>query len=169
MLLYALLLCPGAALVTKSTPDGWHVEDTRFHGPNVLSCVTVSGPQRMPLIGAYLPTSSLAFLPLLESALQLHATSDSVTVLADLNADIYDLTKPRNQLVATTLANYGLLDLLHHFRQRPRFRHRQTWFQMRQGTLHRSRCDCILCTDRQLFESVQLKEPRNYSSDHLML
>ena len=68
----------GAALVTKSNPDGWHVEDTRFHGPNVLSCVIVSGPQQMPLIGAYLPPSSLDLLCLLESALQLCAALDSV-------------------------------------------------------------------------------------------
>ena len=32
----------GVGLLTKSTAQGWHVEDTRMHGPNVLSCVVVS-------------------------------------------------------------------------------------------------------------------------------
>ena len=123
----------------------------------------------MPLIGAYLPPSSLDHLPDLEAALASFNGALNVTVMGDLNADIHDLTHPRHQQVANLLANYGLLDLLNHFRQRRPFRHMKTWYQVREGVLLRSRCDYILGTDRRLFESVGLRDPQQYSTDHLML
>ena len=159
----------GVALITRAQPEGWNIESTRFHGPNVLSCLIVSGTKRMPLVGVYLPPSSLDSLPDFEEALTRFQGYTNIVAAGDLNADITDLASPRNQQVAACLATHGLFDLLPHFRQRRSFRHNTTWYQIRQGTLYQSRCDYILGTDRRLFETVALRDPRSYSTDHLML
>ena len=49
--------------------EGWIVESTRFHGQNVVSCKLVAGNQQTPLIGEYLPPSTLDKLTYLEEAL----------------------------------------------------------------------------------------------------
>ena len=53
----------GVGLVTREWPDGWGIESTRFHGPNVVSCEIVTGPTQTPLVGAYFPPSTLEHLP----------------------------------------------------------------------------------------------------------
>ena len=159
----------GIALITRASPTGWHIESTQFHGPNVLSCLIVSGITRTPFIGAYLPPTSLDDLPFFEEALARFHSYTNIIAAGDFNADITDLTLPRNQAVAASFAAHGLFDLLAHYRQRKRHRHLQTWYQVREGTLLRSRCDYILGTDRRLFENVGLRDPRSYSTDHLML
>jgi hypothetical protein len=98
-----------------SNPKGWHIESTRFHGPNVLSCIINSGDKRMPLIGAYLPPSSLDSLPDFEEALNRFNGFTNIVVAGDFNANIYDLTKPRYQTISACFAAYGLFDLLSHF------------------------------------------------------
>jgi hypothetical protein len=59
--------------------------------------------------------------------------------------------------------------MLHHFQQQKAFTHRQTWWQIRDSKLIRSRCDYILGTDRRLFTTVSIRDPRYFSSDHYML
>ena len=90
-------------------------------------------------------------------------------LLGDLNVDLLQLRSNRNQEVAALIATYGLEDMLLHFKQRKSFTHRQTWHQLRDGKLLRSRCDYILGTDRRLFETVGIRDPRHYSSDHYMI
>ena len=158
----------GIGLLEKENQDGWHTESLLFHGPNVLSCVLASGTKRVPLIGGYLPPSTLMHLPHLEEALDRFAGGDPIC-LGDLNVDLHDLTKERNQLVADCVASCGLFDLLPHFRQRARFRHKTTWWQVRGGAVHRSRCDYVIGTDRRLFESVSTRDPRSHSSDNFLL
>jgi exonuclease III len=94
----------GVALITRANPEGWHIESTRFHGPNVLSCIINSGDKRMPLIGAYLPASSLDSLPDFEEALNRFNGFTNIVVAGDFNADIHDLTKPRNQTISACFA-----------------------------------------------------------------
>ena len=53
-------------LVLHDRPEGWIVKLTRLYVPNMVSCEIVSGDQITPLIGAYLPPSTLAHLPYLE-------------------------------------------------------------------------------------------------------
>jgi hypothetical protein len=159
----------GVALITRAQPDRWHIESTRFHGPNVLSCLIISGDKKMPLIGAYLSPTSLDSLPDFEEALTRFNGYTNLVVAGDFNADIHDLTEPRNRTIAACFAAHGLFDLLPHFRQRKNFRHNTTWYQIRQGMLYQSRCDYILSTDRRLFEMVGLRDPSSYSTDHLML
>lgn len=75
----------------------------------------------------------------------------------------------RTNQVAATLAVFGLEDFLHHFRQRKNFLHKQTWRKVMKGKLHRSRCDYIMGTDRRLFQTVSIRDPRHFSTDHLMI
>ena len=44
----------GIALAYQASPY-WQVESTQCHGPNVMSCVLVSGRMRQPLVGVYIP------------------------------------------------------------------------------------------------------------------
>ena len=48
---------------------GWSIESTRFHGTNVVSYNIVTGKKGNPVIGAYLPPSTLDNLPDLEENL----------------------------------------------------------------------------------------------------
>ena len=50
-------------IVSQERPEGWTVDSTRFHSPNVVSFKVLSGDQWMPIIGAYLPPSTLDRLP----------------------------------------------------------------------------------------------------------
>ena len=45
-------------LVFRDKPQGWSVEATHFHGPNVVSCEVIIDGQLTLIIGAYLPTST---------------------------------------------------------------------------------------------------------------
>ena len=46
-------------LVFREQPEGWITDLMKFLELNVVSCEFVTGGQRTPLIGAYLPTSTL--------------------------------------------------------------------------------------------------------------
>ena len=76
---------------------------------------------------------------------------------------------------APTCSRHGLLNLLHHFKQRKLHRHTKTWFQARRNavtdevTVYRSRCDYILHSDRRLFQTVGIRTPFKFDTDHLML
>ena len=52
-------------------------------------------------------------------------------VLGDLNADIGQYQNPHSHQVADLLMNFGLVDLLNHFRKRWSFLHMKTWYQVR--------------------------------------
>ena len=45
----------GVGLVTREWTNGWGIESTRFHGPNMVSSEIVTGPTQTPLVGSYLP------------------------------------------------------------------------------------------------------------------
>ena len=119
----------GVALIEKEDPEGWHTESLVFHGPNVLSCIIVSGKKRTPLVGGYLPPSTLVHLPQLGAALDRFAGRKTVFI-GDLNADLHDVSTERNQEVADCVASYGLFDMLPHFQQQRRFHHMTTWWQV---------------------------------------
>jgi exonuclease III len=158
----------GIALAYRQGAHNWHIESLLCHGPNILSCILVSGTQRTPLIEAYLPPSNLTDLPHLTTALD-RFPNEAPLLLGDLNVDLLNLRPPRNQQVAEVITAYGLEDMLHHFQQRKAFTHQKTWWQNREGKIIRSRCDYILGTDRRLFETVSIRDPRYFTSDHYML
>ena len=73
------------------------------------------------------------------------------------------------QLVVYMLTESDLIDLMHHFRKRRRFRNLKTWTQFRKGTMLQAMCDYILCTERCLFNVLGIKDIRNYSLYHFAL
>ena len=132
----------------------------RFHGPNVVSCEVIGSGNRTPLIGAYLPPSTLGHLPNLEEDLIRFWDQDPI-VLGYLNADIRQAQNPRSHQVDDLLMEFGLVDILHHFRKRCRFLHMKTWLQVQRGRFMRTRCDYILGTDWRQFEMVVIRDVRN--------
>ena len=63
-------------------PVGWGIESTRYHRMNVVGCKIVTRLTQTPLVGAYLPPSTLEHLPNLEEALR---RSRDPIVYRDLN------------------------------------------------------------------------------------
>ena len=85
--------------------------------------------------------------------------------MGDLNVDLSQ-ESPDSCLsqVSSTLAAYGLEDLLPHFLQRQPYRDNCTWHQTQNSNIYRSRCDYILGTDRRLFQTVSIRDPPLHSS-----
>ena len=104
-------------LVVQDQPKVWSVQSTRFHGQNVVRCKVISGSKRNPLIGAYLPSSTLEHLPDLEEALTQFLVQDLI-LLGNLNSISDQAQNLRSQQVADLLIDFGLVDLLHRFWQR---------------------------------------------------
>ena len=75
----------GVGLVTRERPVGWVIESMCYHGPNVVSCKIVTGLTLTPLVGAYVPPSTLEHLTGLQKALQ--RCRDPI-FLGDLNMDL---------------------------------------------------------------------------------
>ena len=68
--------------------------------------------------------------------------------------------------MADLLTEYGLIDLVRHFRQRRWFQDLKTWTQVKHSTVLRSRCNYILGIDRRRFKLFIIRSVRNYTSDH---
>ena len=141
----------GFVSVSWENPEGWIVESTRFHRPNVVICKFVSGDQQTPLIRAYLPPSTLNNLPDLEESLNCFPGRDPV-VLGDINVDIGLLINPQDQQVTYFLASFGLVDRLAHFQKRLRYCNLHTWWKVRQGRILQYWCDYVLGLDIMMFE-----------------
>ena len=98
----------------QDNSEGRIVESTRFRGSNVVRCEINISNQQMPLIGAYLPPSTIYHLPDLEEALNRFPDRDPI-ILGEINADIGLLRNSRDQQVADLLASFRMVDLLSHF------------------------------------------------------
>ena len=101
-------------IISQEWPEGWIVESMRFHCTNVVSWDIVAGDQQNPLIGSYLPQSTLDPLPNLEDVLN-RLTGRYPVVLGDLNTDIACLRNPWDKQAPEFLASFGLVDILAHF------------------------------------------------------
>ena len=101
----------GVRLVLWERTEGWIVDSTRFHGPNMVSCEVIARYHQTPLIGAYLPLSTLDHLTDLGEALNRFLGRDSV-ILGDINADIGLVRNPQDKQVADFLAFFGFTYLL---------------------------------------------------------
>ena len=104
----------GVGLVIWDRPNVWSIKLTRFHGPKMVSCEIAADRKMTPLIGAYLPTSTLEHLPGLEEALTRFKDQDPI-MLGEINGDIGQDHNLRSQKVADLLTEFGLVDLLHPF------------------------------------------------------
>ena len=101
-------------MVTRERTNGWVIEFTRFHGPNVVSCDIFAGHTRTPLIGAYLPPLTMEHLPYFEETLQIFKGMDPI-VLGYFNMGLYDAQSSQCQLVADLLTELGIIYVVLHF------------------------------------------------------
>ena len=108
-------------------PIGWEIYSTRYHRPNVVSCEFITGIIQTPPVGVYLSLSILEHLQDLEEALK---RFKGPIFLGDLNVDLDEARAPLSQRVTDILAEYSLIDLVHHFCQIRRFRNLKTWYQV---------------------------------------
>ena len=116
----------GVGLVLWYQLKGWRFKSTRFHRLNLVSCEVIAGGKRTPLIGMYLPPSTLDHLLDLEETLK-QFRYQYLIVLGDLNANIIQSHNLRSHQVADLLMEFGLMNLLHRFPKLCRFRHMKTW------------------------------------------
>ena len=101
----------------------------QFHVPNVVSCKIVSRKQRTPLIGAYLPPTTLDHLPNLEEMISCFSGREPI-ILVKLNTYVGLLGNPQDQQVEDFLVSFGLVELRGHFRRRLWFWYMQMWWQV---------------------------------------
>ena len=158
----------GVALFYKNSPD-WQVESVRHHGPNVISFQLVAASRRWGVIGAYVPPSDLDTVEYIIQAFEALPRAIPPILLGDLNVDLDNPRDERGQAITTEMAVLGLEDLLLHFRLRRSYRHGMTYMQHRNGETVRARCDYLLGTDRRMFTNVSIRDPRLFTSDHLMV
>ena len=111
--------------MTREQTNGWGVESMRFHRPNVVSCEIFTGPNQTPLVGAYLPPFTLENLTDVEEELQRFKGRDTI-VLGYLNMDLDNSRILRSQRMSGLLMEYGLIDLVWHFRKCRQFQDLKT-------------------------------------------
>ena len=56
-------------------------------------------------------------------------------MLVYLNMDLDESKKTRSRLVADLMTEFGIINLMHHFRKRICFLHLKIWTQVRQGAV----------------------------------
>ena len=152
----------------KDSPR-WQVKSVCLHGPNLISCVLVTGSRRCGVVGACIPPTDLSALDQITHALD-RLPQDCVPVLlGDLNVDFMDLRDQQDHTIANKIVTRGFDNLLLHFRQCRCCRHRQTWFQSCQGESVSSRCDHISCMERCPFRNAALHAPCLFGLDHLLI
>ena len=84
----------------------------------MVSCEIITRLTQTPLVGAYLPPSTLEHLPDLEEVLQRFR---GPIVLGGYNVDLDEVKSSRRQRVSDLFAEYGVIDLVRHLQQHLRF------------------------------------------------
>ena len=96
-----------------------------YHGLTVVICKLVVRLTRTPLVSAYLPPLTCKHLPDIEEALK---RFKEPIVLGEINVHLDEARSLLIQQVENLLAEYGIIDLVRHFRQCCRFRNLKTWY-----------------------------------------
>ena len=91
----------------------------------MVSCDVITSGKHTPLISAYIPIYTLEHLLDLEEALTRFQNQNPI-VPGGLNDNIGQSQNPQSHQVADLLIDFGLVDLLLHFRKLWRFRHLKT-------------------------------------------
>jgi paraquat-inducible protein B len=158
----------GVALIFTNNSLHFQIEAQKSHGPNVISCILVTGKRQQRIIGVYIPPGDTTTLAHISEASNRFPNQPTI-LMGDLNMDLQTTTpNARDTEIMAVLSTLGLDDMSNHFLQRKRFRSGNTWQMRRDGTILRSRCDYILGTDRRIFTYIAIKDPC-YNSDHLMV
>jgi endonuclease/exonuclease/phosphatase family metal-dependent hydrolase len=159
----------GVALCFREN-EYFQVEASVCHGPNVISCELVTGQRRVPLVGVYIPPADVSTLEHVRAALDRFADHPGNPILlGDLNVDLDRPEGEREEEIAVLLAHHSLMNMIPHFRQRAPNAGRKTWRQTRNGERVTARCDYIVSRDHRCFTTVGIRDPRHFSSDHLMV
>ena len=90
-------------------------------------------------------------------------------VRGEFSANIVKFQNPRSQYVSDLLMEFGMMDILPHFRQSCQYCHLNMYNRVRQGIMMRERSDFILGTDQRRFKMVVIRGIRNQPLDHLTL
>ena len=96
----------------------------------ICEVVTVINRKLTPITSAYLLPSTLDNLPDLEEALTLFRYHNPV-VLVGLSANIGQYHNPQSQQVYYLMMEFGMVNLLLHFRQLCWYQHMKTWYRER--------------------------------------
>ena len=152
----------------RERPEGWDIDPTRFHGPNLVIFEIVTRINQTNLIRSYLPRSNMDRLPDLEEVLNDFLGRDPI-FMGYLNTNVSYTVNPWNQQVADFLAYFRMLDLLNHFRQRLRFRIKKTCWQVRISKLLCYRWNYIFGSDLRLFKTMGIRDLRNFLYNHFAL
>ena len=80
----------GIALFYCTTNSRWWIEGNMAHGPNVISCVLISGNHHWNIIGTYIPPTEMdsETIQYINEAVQYHGTTNPYILLGDLNVDL---------------------------------------------------------------------------------
>jgi hypothetical protein len=123
------------ALIFTNNSLYFQVEAQRRHGPNIISCIIVTGKRQHPIIGAYIPpgdTTTLAYI----SEASNHFQGKPIFLMGDINVDLQTTTpNNRDTEIMAFLSALGLEDMSTHFLPRKTFRHGNTWSMEREGTI----------------------------------
>ena len=98
----------GICMVTREQTSWYRTESMRFHGPNVVRFETVIGHTRTPLVGTYLPPSTVEHLPDFEEDLQKFKGLYPIA-LGYFNVELDNARILRSQRVADLLAEFSLI------------------------------------------------------------
>jgi len=159
----------GVALVWRTTATHWTLEDVRAVTTNVISATLVSGMHRWLVIGAYLPPSLRPDNELMAIEAEYHRNPQLPVIwLGNFNATLGDNTCARAVAISTTAQHLGVVDLLHHFKQK-KYRRHTFHRHLADGMHQRSRFDYILVEPTMNLRSLRVINPPRYHSDHLAL
>ena len=154
----------GVALFYQTTNTRWWIEGERTHGPNVISCILVSGNRRWNIVGAYYPPSddSGDTVSFVNEAVRYRGTDDPYIMLGDLNADLDRPRDIRDDEISSQMVLLALEDVGDHFTHP---RGRWTWSQRRNGGYIRSKTCYVLAQEFGDFKRWAIKIPR-LNTDH---
>jgi hypothetical protein len=111
----------GIALIFTNKSLYFQVEAQQKHGPNVISCILVTGTHRYPIIGAYIPPRDTTTLTYISDASN-RFPGQQIILMGDLNIDLRSPTPDnRDAEIMAMLSSLGLEDLSKHFIQRKGF------------------------------------------------
>ena len=120
------------------------------HGPNVISCVLISGDRHWNIIGAYIPPTETdgETIQFINEAVQYHGTTNPYILLGNLNINLDNNHDARADDIISQIVLLALDDVGNHF---PHPCGHWTWSQCHNNCYYRSQMDYILAQDTHAF------------------
>jgi hypothetical protein len=158
----------GVALFYKTHNNTWWIEGERAHGPNVMSCILVSGKQRWNVIGTYIPPSESngKTVNFINEAVQYCSTKDPYILLGSLNADLDHPKDICNDNITTMVLLLGLDDIGDQFAHPSGW---WTWSMQHESNYKWSKTDYILAQELYDFKCWAIKIPQINTNHHAII